>query len=114
MRYRSVFLVLVVVSIFLFCTSVTCLGEAKKQASAAGKTPLNPDLPTVAIIATGGTIAERYDPKTGGADLKKAGALLGGNLTPPYARLLLMLALPVVKQDHQKLADYFWLKGLPG
>ncbi len=113
MRYRGVILVLILASIFLSSTCVTCLGEAKKKASAAGKTPLNPDLPTVAIIATGGTIAESYGLKTGGVDLKKAGALLDGNLIPPYARLLLMLALPVVKKNHQKLANYFWPKGLP-
>jgi L-asparaginase/Glu-tRNA(Gln) amidotransferase subunit D len=100
MRYRGVILVLILASIFLSSTCVTCLGEAKKKTSAAGKTPQNSDLPAVAIIATGGTIAERYGLKTGGADLKKAWALLGGNLTPPKARLLLMLALPVVMQDH--------------
>jgi L-asparaginase len=61
-----------------------------------------------------GSVLPIYGDIGGGADLKKAGAILGGNLTPPKARLLLMLALPVVKQDHQKLADYFCPKGLPG
>ncbi len=61
-----------------------------------------------------GSVLPIYGDVGGGATLKKAGAILGGNLTPPKARLLLMLALPVVKKDHQKLADYFWPKGLPG
>jgi L-asparaginase len=60
-----------------------------------------------------GAVLPIYGDVGGGADLKKAGAILGGNLTPPKARILLMLSLPVVKQDHQKLATYFWPKGFP-
>ena len=33
----------------------------------AEKRSVNPKLPTVAVITTGGTIAEKVDPKTGGA-----------------------------------------------
>ena len=54
----------------------------------------------------GGTLPV-YADMGGGAVLKKAGAILGGDLTTAKARLLLMLALPEVKGDHEKLREFF-------
>jgi L-asparaginase len=48
-----------------------------------------------------------YADQGGGATLRKAGAILGGDLTGPKARLLLMLALPHTGGDIQKLKTYF-------
>ncbi|MBD3425796.1 MAG: asparaginase [Candidatus Omnitrophica bacterium] len=48
-----------------------------------------------------------YADKGGGATLKKEGVFLGGDLTPPKARLLLMLSLPHTADDRSKLEGYF-------
>ena len=48
-----------------------------------------------------------YGDKGGGAMLKKAGVIMGGDITGPKARLLLMLALPAVGKDHAKLQKYY-------
>lgn len=65
----------------------------------------------VAVVITTnvieGGVFPMYGDQGGGAMLKKAGAIVSGDLPAGKARLLLMLALPVVKSDHQKLYDYF-------
>jgi len=48
-----------------------------------------------------------YGDQGGGETLEKAGVILGGDLTGPKARLLLMLALPEVKRDREKLKKFF-------
>jgi L-asparaginase len=48
-----------------------------------------------------------YGDQGGGATLQKAGVILGGDLTGPKARILLMLALPQVKGDFARLQEYF-------
>jgi len=48
-----------------------------------------------------------YGDQGGGATLEKAGAILGGDLTGPKARLLLMLALAQAKNDLAGLKKYF-------
>lgn len=53
-----------------------------------------------------GAVYPIYGDKGGGEALQKAGAILGGDLTGPKARLLLMLALPQVK-DMKELERYF-------
>jgi len=51
-----------------FVLLVICsLAAAEQQAPKLEFASLNPSLESVAIVATGGTIAERVDPKTGGA-----------------------------------------------
>ena len=54
-----------------------------------------------------GGVLPVYADMGGGAVLKKAGAILGGDLITAKARLLLMLALPEVKGDHEKLRKFF-------
>ena len=55
-----------------------------------------------------GAVLPIYADKGGGATLQKAGCILGGNLPTQKARLMLMLALPVVGKNHHKLNEYFW------
>lgn len=65
----------------------------------------------VAIVITTrvpeGGVFPFYGDVGGGSTLKEAGAIISGDLPAAKARLLLMLALPVVKSDHQKLYRYF-------
>ena len=48
-----------------------------------------------------------YGDQGGGETLKKAGVILGGDLTGPKARILLMIALPQAKGDYARLKAYF-------
>ncbi len=86
-------------------------------------------LPTVVVVTTGGTIAEKYDPSTGGVvpavsgndllaavpglngiasiEVVEAGVLLAGDLSPYKARLLLMLALAQPVMTDEMLRDLF-------
>jgi L-asparaginase len=48
-----------------------------------------------------------YGDQGGGETLQKAGVILGGDLTAPKARILLMIALPQVKGDYARLTRYF-------
>jgi len=50
--------------IIIVIFSLMLMGSASYAAEDA---PINPNLPTVVVITTGGTIAEKVDPKTGGA-----------------------------------------------
>jgi L-asparaginase len=65
----------------------------------------------VAVVITTrvyyGGVFPIYGDQGGGVTLEKAGVILGGNLTGPKARILLMLALPRVNGDHAKLKEYF-------
>lgn len=54
-----------------------------------------------------GSVFPEYGDKGGGKMLQAAGAIMAGNLKGPKARLLLMLALPFVKNDLYKLEKYF-------
>jgi L-asparaginase len=56
---------------------------------------------------TEGGVYPIYGDQGGGATLQKAGAILGGDLPSPKARILLMLALPQVGHDTIKLSKYF-------
>lgn len=53
-----------------------------------------------------GAVFPAYGDKGGGMSLKKAGAIIIGDLDPPKSRLLLMLAIPLVK-NKKELFDYF-------
>jgi L-asparaginase len=53
-----------------------------------------------------GAVWPIYGDQGGGLTLQKAGCILGGDLRGPKARLLLMLALPLVR-DRAELAKYF-------
>lgn len=48
-----------------------------------------------------------YADEGGGASLQRAGAILENDLDGEKARILLMLALTAIGDDHDKLADYF-------
>lgn len=48
-----------------------------------------------------------YGDQGGGTTLEKEGVILGGDLTGPKARLLLMLALGQAKHDREELKKYF-------
>ncbi len=65
----------------------------------------------IAVIITtqvfNGGVFPIYGDAGGGATLKKAGVILGGDLPGAKARILLMLALPEVEGDHTKLTNYF-------
>ena len=54
-----------------------------------------------------GSVFPLYGDKGGGKMLKDIGAIVCGNLRGPKARLLLMLTLPLVGNDHKKLEKYF-------
>lgn len=54
-----------------------------------------------------GSVYPIYGDLGGGATLKRAGAILAGDLPGPKARILLMLALPQVGNNHSKLNEYF-------
>ncbi len=54
-----------------------------------------------------GAVYPMYGDQGGGKTLEEAGAILAGDLKGPKARILLMLALPFVKNDRQKLQDLF-------
>jgi L-asparaginase len=65
----------------------------------------------VAVVITtrvpeGGVFPFYGDPG-GGQSLKDAGAIVAGDLPAPKARILLMLALPVVESNHSLLYKYF-------
>lgn len=62
------------------------------------------------IIATRvsiGGVYPLYGDPGGGKTLEDAGAILAGDLKGSKARILLMLALPVIKKDHGKLKGFF-------
>lgn len=65
----------------------------------------------VAVVLTTrvyyGGVWPMYADKGGGATLKKSGVIMGDNFTGPKARLMLMLALPHVGKDQEKLQEYF-------
>ncbi len=48
-----------------------------------------------------------YGDQGGGRTMQEAGVIMGGNLTGPKARILLIMALPEVKSDNSKLQKYF-------
>ncbi len=48
-----------------------------------------------------------YGDQGGGEILEKAGVILGGDLTGPKARILLMMTLPQAKGDLARLRGYF-------
>lgn len=65
----------------------------------------------VAVVVTSrvekGGVYPLYGDEGGGETLQESGAILAGDLKGPKARILLMLALPVVKKDHSKLKNFF-------
>lgn len=65
----------------------------------------------IAVVVTTrvyhGGVFPIYGDQGGGKTLEKAGVILGGDLTGPKARILLMIAMPQVKGDHARLKDYF-------
>jgi L-asparaginase len=65
----------------------------------------------VAVVITSrvphGAVMPIYGDEGGGEQLKKAGAILAGDLYAPKARLLLMLALADAKGNNKKLKGYF-------
>lgn len=65
----------------------------------------------VAVVVTSrvknGGVYPLYGDPGGGQTLQESGAILAGDLKGPKARILLMLALPVVKKDHGKLKAFF-------
>lgn len=65
----------------------------------------------IAVVITtqvfNGGVFPIYGDQGGGATLKKAGVILGGDLPAAKARILLMLVLPEGKGDHAKLAECF-------
>ncbi len=54
-----------------------------------------------------GDVLPIYGDKGGGEMLVKHGVILGGNLTGPKDRLLLMLAIAETNGDHEKIKTYF-------
>ncbi|NQT89964.1 MAG: asparaginase [Candidatus Omnitrophica bacterium] len=54
-----------------------------------------------------GRVLPIYADQGGGATLQKAGVILGGDLTPFKARLLLMMVIPEAKGDMKKVREIF-------
>lgn len=65
----------------------------------------------VAVVITtrvpNGSVFPVYGDKGGGKSLADAGAIISGNLNSTKSRILLMLALPLVKENHVALNKYF-------
>jgi len=83
-------------------------GNVNKDMFEAIKYAIGKGIPVV--ITTNvyhGSVMPVYADQGGGALLVKEGAILAGDLTTAKARLLLMLALPYVKDDHKKLVEIF-------
>jgi len=67
----------------------------------------NPALPTVAIISTGGTIAEKTDPKTGGAVPAVSGADLVAAI-PGLDKLANIAVLDFCNIDSSQMSPEIW------
>ena len=69
---------------------------------------LSKDVPVVITTRVyNGGVWPIYGDKGGGATLQKTGAILGGDLTGPKARILLMLALPHTNGQFNEIAKFF-------
>jgi len=69
----------------------------------------NPKLPTVAIVTTGGTIAEKRDPKTGGAVPAVSGADLV-EAVPGLAKVANIKVVPFSNIDSSQMTPEIWAK----
>lgn len=70
----------------------------------------------IVVITTSayyGSVYPIYGGEGGGVTLQKAGAILSSNLRASKARILLLLALPYVKKDKERLDKYFVLTHSP-
>ena len=83
-------------------------GNVNAQVYEAIEYALGKDIPVVITTRVyHGGVWPIYGDKGGGETLQKAGAILGGDLTGPKARLQLMLAIPHAKGNFKELAKYF-------
>lgn len=83
-------------------------GNVNAEMNQAVKYALSKDIPVVITSRVPhGAVMPIYGDEGGGEELEKSGAILGGDLSAPKARLLLMLAVPRVKGDHGLLKKYF-------
>lgn len=83
-------------------------GNVNSQTYKAIKYALAKNIPVVITSRVfDGRVYPMYGDEGGGATLKKDGAILGGDLSAPKARLLLMLGIPVAKGDKKKLSALF-------
>jgi L-asparaginase len=83
-------------------------GNVNKEMYAAIKEALDHKIPVVITSSvTHGGVFPAYGDVGGGAMLQKEGAILSRQLKGPKARLLLMLAIPEVGIDRDRLAKLF-------
>ena len=67
----------------------------------------NPDLPTVAVVSTGGTIAEKIDPKTGGAVPAVSGADLI-KAVPGLSKVANLAVFELCNIDSSQMTPQIW------
>ncbi len=83
-------------------------GNVNSAAFEAIKYAMGKGIPVVITTRVdNGAVYPVYGDQGGGKTLQEAGAILAGDLKGPKARILLMLALPAVKNDHGRLKDFF-------
>jgi L-asparaginase len=92
------------------CVFVLVIGEV--SAADAGELEIvgnNPALPTVAVVSTGGTIAEKTDPETGGAVPTVSGAGLVAAV-PGLDKLANIAVLNFCNIDSSQMSPEIWAK----
>jgi len=86
-------------------SSVTRQQVTVERSEAVPKT----GLPTVAIITTGGTIAQKYDPEAGGLVPAVSGAELV-EAVPELRKLAKLRVIPLVNIDSRDMTPELWLR----
>lgn len=83
-------------------------GNVNSKTYEAIKYALSKGIPVVITSRVcNGAVYPIYGDEGGGATMEKDGAILAGDLIAPKARILLMLALPYVNGDNNKLKEIF-------
>lgn len=94
-------------TVLIFVLSAAAVGAQDVPQLSFGRT--DPALPSVAIIATGGTIAEKIDPKTGGAVPALSGADLV-SAVPGLAKLANIGVLDLSDIDSSQMTPALWAR----
>jgi len=83
-------------------------GNVNDNVYGAIKYALSKNIPVVLTSRVfNGSVEPIYADQGGGATLKKAGVILGGDLIPFKARLLLILVIPQAESDMEKIKEIF-------
>ena len=97
---------IIFLGLILFLTGANLSLAASKKSHS---TNYNPNLPTVAIVTTGGTIAEKIDPKTGGAVPAVSGADLI-EAVPSLSKIANIKVVDFSNIDSSQMTPQIWTK----